>query len=183
MECSVTLSIMGQLLQRRIKHSLEKYWITKSQWDVVWIYFEHKFFPLILNDNENSSLYCKQSQQHSQKPKKLCFQLENKEKSMGPTFSEVVNRGRCFSSCHERGTKEKKSESRAWQDDTGSRHRKKKSESSWGIEPHGDSEFFSLSHARDKTKKHPPLFLYRAQNLLSSAYYIYEVINVYKWCN
>ena len=26
---------------------------------------------------------------------------------MGPTFSEVVNRGRCFSSCHERGTKEK----------------------------------------------------------------------------
>ena len=106
MECSVTISLfnLGQTIIKRNKTFLRK---TQSQWDVVWIYFEHKFFPLILNDNENSSLYCKQSQQHSQKPKKLCFQLENKEKSMGPTFSEVVNRGRCFSSCHERGTKEK----------------------------------------------------------------------------
>ena len=107
MECSVTISLfnLGQTIIKRNKTFLRK---TQSQWDVVWIYFEHKFFPLILNDNENSSLYCKQSQQHSQKPKKLCFQLENKEKSMGPTFSEeVVNRGRCFSSCHKRGTNEK----------------------------------------------------------------------------
>ena len=89
-----------------------------------------KIVPCIVNNHNNTFT----------KTKKLCFQLENKEKSMGPTFSEeVVNRGRCFSSYHQRGTKEKKSES------------------SWGIEPHGDSEFFSLSHARDKTKN---IFLY-----------------------
>ena len=153
MECSVTISLfnLGQTIIKRNKTFLRK---TQSQWDVVWIYFEHKFFPLILNDNENSSLYCKQSQQHSQKPKKLCFQLENKEKSMGPTFSEeVVNRGRCFSSYHQRGTKEKKSES------------------SWGIEPHGDSEFFSLSHARDKTKN---IFLYFFTEL--KTYYLWLII-------
>ena len=80
---------------------------------------------------------------------------------MGPTFSEVVNRGRCFSSFHERGTKEK------------------------NLSPHEESSlietqnFFPLSHARDKTKKHLALFLYRAQNLLSLAYYIYEIINVF----
>ena len=32
-------------------------------------------------------------------------------------------------------------------------------------------------------EKHLPLFLYRAQNLPSLAYYIYEVVNVYKWRN
>ena len=95
-----------------------------------WFWTTMKIVPCIVNNHNNTFT----------KTKKLCFQLKNKEKSMGPTFSEeVVNRGRCFSSCHERGTKEKKSES------------------SWGIEPHGDSEFFSLSHARDKTKN---IFLY-----------------------
>ena len=34
-------------------------------------------------------------------------------------------------------------------------------DSSWGL------RFFSLSHARDKTKKHLSLFLYRAQDLPS----------------
>ena len=60
------------------------------------------------------------------------------------------NRERCFSSCHECGTK------------------KKNSESPWGIKPQtfrfwsevqflGDSELISLSQARDKTKN---IFLY-----------------------
>ena len=67
--------------------------------------------------------------------------MENKEKSMGPTCSEeVVNRGSCFSSCHERGIKGKKK-----------------------LSPHEESNlmktqnFFSWSHARDKTKN---IFLY-----------------------
>ena len=39
-------------------------------------------------------------------------------------------------------------------------------DSSWGL------EIFSMSHARDKTKKHSSLFLYRAQNLLSLIFYL-----------
>ena len=53
-----------------------------------------------------------------------------------------------FLSCHELGTKEKKSEGLGLN-------------SSWGLRT------FSLSHARDKTKKHLTLFLHRAQNLPS----------------
>ena len=39
-------------------------------------------------------------------------------------------------------------------------------DSSWGL------GIFSMSHARDKTKKHSSLFLYRAQNLPSLLYYL-----------
>ena len=34
--------------------------------------FEHKYFPLNLNDNENYSLYHKESQQHFHKTEKNC---------------------------------------------------------------------------------------------------------------
>ena len=63
-----------------------------------WFWTTMKIVPCIVNNHNNTFT----------KTKKSCFQLENKEKSMGPTFSEeVVNRGRCFSSCHKRGTNEK----------------------------------------------------------------------------
>ena len=39
-------------------------------------------------------------------------------------------------------------------------------DSSWGL------GIFPMSHARDKTKKHSSLFLYRAQNLLSLIFYL-----------
>ena len=45
--------------------------------------------------------------------------------------------------------------------DTSYTSSRKNSESSWGLRT------FSLSHARDKTKKHLTLFLHRAQNLPS----------------
>ena len=72
--------------------------------------------------------------------------------NVGLEFSRSSkNRERCFSSCHKCGTKKKNSESpwgikpqtfRSWV---------------WGSIPYGDSEFFSLSQARDKTKN---IFLY-----------------------
>ena len=125
MECSVTISIMGQTIIKRNKTFPKKIQLHKANEMLHefilsmnlshWFWTTMKIVPCIVNNHNNTFT----------KTKKLCFQLENKEKSMGPTFSEeVVNRGRCFSSYHQRGTKEKKSES------------------SWGIEPMETQNFF-----------------------------------------
>ena len=46
-------------------------------------------------------------------------------------------------------------------------------DSSWGL------EIFSMSHARDKTKKHSSLFLYRAQNLPSLSVILFTSIFIF----
>ena len=46
-------------------------------------------------------------------------------------------------------------------------------DSSWGL------GIFSMSHARDKTKKHSSLFLYRAQNLPSLSVILFTSIFIF----
>ena len=77
---------MGQTILKRNKTFPKKNSITQSQWDAAWIYFEHEFVPLILNNNENSSLYCKQSQQHFHKNQKIVFSVGKQGEEYGTDF-------------------------------------------------------------------------------------------------
>ena len=121
------------------------------------------FFPLTLNDNENSSLYCKQSQQHFHKKQKNCvFSWKTRRRVWDRLFQKKYS-----------------IEEDVFRLATSVGQRKK------NLSPHEESNlmetqnFFLCPMLVWQDEKHLPLFLYRAQNLLSSAYYIYEVIVAY----
>ena len=125
---------------------------------------------------------------------------------LGLLGDKILIGKRCLSSCHETWDKQKFSETQNFSlnlpsflfyniaDSSSIRdaslcglvveHRSAKTEglrfhSSWGL------RIFSLSHARDKTKKHLLLFSYRAQNLQSFLFYLDPICDekyVPLWC-
>ena len=125
---------------------------------------------------------------------------------LGLLGDKILIGKRCLSSCHETWDKQKFSETQNFSlnlpsflfyniaDSSSIRdaslcglvveHRSVKTEglrfhSSWGL------RIFSLSHARDKTKKHLLLFSYRAQNLQSFLFYLDPICDekyVPLWC-